>query len=223
VPSLINRRRAIALCAAGAASSLLAPVEAKPEKYGLDDISRTIPPRGRVPCPDIELVKYRGEHLPYRQVARVFEGFVARLKRFEAIVAKVGKETYGRAPSHLVHMGAFNCRRIKTYPSWLSEHGLGNAIDVEGFDFPALKRDESLPEGVPKVFRGAFAVRVHPHWKRQTGLTAVHARFLRELAKATIARRDIFRVLLGPHYPGHHNHFHFDCAPWRIVDGFEPD
>ena len=131
--------------------------------------------------------------------------------------------TYGRAPSHLIHMGTFNCRRIKAYPSWLSEHALGNAIDLEGFDFPGLKKGQDLPEGVPRVFRGPFAVRVSPHWKRRKGLTAVHARFLRALAKAVISRKNIFRVALGPHYPGHHNHFHFDCAPWRIVDGFEDD
>jgi hypothetical protein len=33
-----------------------------------------------------------------------------------------------------------------------------------------------------------------------------------------VARDDIFRVLLGPAFPGHKTHFHFDVAPWRLVD-----
>lgn len=222
VPS-IDRRHLLGLAVTGVWLSSPTDARAKREPYGLDDESRRIPGRGPVRCPDVPIIKHRGTHIRYRQVARVYEGFVERLARFEEIVEAVSVATYGRAPSHLVHMGTFNCRRIKAYPSWLSEHALGNAIDVEGFDFPGLTKGQRLPEGVPRVFRGPFAVRVSPHWKRRKGLTAVHARFLRAVAEATIARKDIFRVALGPHYPGHHNHFHFDCAPWRIVDGFEDD
>jgi BirA family biotin operon repressor/biotin-[acetyl-CoA-carboxylase] ligase len=36
-----------------------------------------------------------------------------------------------------------------------------------------------------------------------------------------IGRDDVFRVLLGPGYPGHDTHFHFDMAPWRMVQIFE--
>jgi len=204
---------------------MIRPTEAAAKRapYGLDDLSRRIPERGPVRCPDVPIVKYRGTHLPYRQVARVYEGFAKRLARFEKVIERVSIATYGRAPSHLVHMGTFNCRRIKTYPTWLSEHALGNAIDLEGLDFGPLKKGQSLPDGVHHVFGGPFAVRVSPHWKRRPGLTAIHARFLRALAKATLDEKHLFRVALGPHYPGHHNHFHFDCAPWHIVEGFEDD
>ncbi|MCA9618614.1 MAG: extensin family protein [Myxococcales bacterium] len=216
------RRQLLSLAAVAGTSLLASDGAAKRKAYGLDDVSRRIPERGPVVCPELPIVKYRGTHVPYAKLARVYEGFVERLVRFEAIVRRVAEASYGRAPSRLVHMGTFNCRRIKTYPSWLSEHALGNAIDFEGVDFPPLARDASLPEGVPEVFRAPFAVRVSPHWKGR-GLTAVHARFLRVLATAVIAEEDLFRVHLGPHFPGHHNHFHLDCAPWSIVDGFEAD
>lgn len=219
----IHRRHLLGIAVSSLWLGSSSRADAKREPYGLDEESRRIPRHGPVRCPDVPIVDYRGTHIPYRQLARVYEGFAERLARFEKVVRQVSLATYGRAPSHLVHMGTFNCRRIKAYPTWLSEHALGNAIDVEGLDFPALRDGQELPEGVPSVFRGPFAVRVSPHWKRRKGLTAVHARFLRALAEATLARKDIFRVALGPHYPGHHNHFHFDCAPWRIVDGFEDE
>jgi hypothetical protein len=139
----------------------------------------------------------------------------------EKEIAALATETYGRAPRRLVHLGTFSCRRIRKYPEWISEHGLGNAIDVAGFDFAALDRKANLPEGVPRVFRHAFPVRVLRHWKATSGLTKIHRSFLRRLAERLVARRDIFRVLLGPSFPGHDNHFHFDCAPFRMVDIFD--
>ena len=195
----------------------------KEEEYGLDKISRRVPRRGRLKCPEVELEIYRGEHIRYAQAAKVYVGFVKRLAKMEKVASAVATEVYGRAPSRLVHMGTYSCRRIRAYPTWISEHALGNAIDIEGFNFPALKRGDKLPPGVPRALRHAFAVRVQRHWKAKRGPTKLHAAFLRAFARRLIKRKDIFRVLLGPAFPGHHNHFHFDCAPWRIVDVFEED
>jgi len=36
-----------------------------------------------------------------------------------------------------------------------------------------------------------------------------------------IGRQDLFRVVLGPAWPGHHNHFHLDFAPYRVVEVFK--
>jgi hypothetical protein len=191
------------------------------DHYPLDDISRRIPRRGPLKCPDVELVNYRGKHIRYTGLARVFVGFPERLALMEQVACAVAVEIYGRPPSRLQHMGTYVCRRIAAYPTWLSEHALGNAIDLEGFNFAQAKRDQPLPEGVPKALGGPFSIRLARHWKSSRGYGAVHARFLRSFARRLIARKDIFRVLLGPHYPGHHNHFHLDVAPWRIVDGFE--
>jgi hypothetical protein len=44
---------------------------------------------------------------------------------------------------------------------------------------------------------------------------------LKTLARRLIGRKDVFRVLLGPGYPGHQNHFHFDMAPFTMVQIFE--
>lgn len=197
--------------------------EEEEEEYGLDDISRRVPRRGPLKCPEVELVIYRGKHLRYAQQAKVYVGFSKRLAKMEKVARSAAIEVYGRAPRRLVHMGTYSCRRIKAYPTWLSEHGLGNAIDLEGFNFGALKRGDELPAGVPRALRGPFAVRLLRHWKAKRGPAKLHAQFLRLFAKRLIARKDIFRVLLGPAYPGHRNHFHLDCAPWRIVDVFDKD
>ena len=48
----------------------------------------------------------------------------------------------------------------------------------------------------------------------------IHRTFLRTLAQRIIDEPRLFRVALGPAWPGHRNHFHFDCAPYRLVEVF---
>ena len=214
----------LALAAASTALAIAPRVGAGDEDhYPLDEISRRVPRRGPLRCPDVELVDYRGKHIRYTGLARVFVGFAKRLAKMEKVACDVGVEIYGRPPSRLQHMGTYACRRISAYPTWISEHALGNAIDLEGFDFGQAPRGGELPEGVPKALRGPFAVRLVRHWNGNHGYAELHARFLRTFARRLSARQDIFRVLLGPAFPGHHNHFHLDVAPWRIVDVFEDE
>jgi hypothetical protein len=189
--------------------------------YLLDPLSRTIPARGPVQCPKVDLVDHRGDTVRFSPPARVFSGFSERLTRLERVVADVGVEVYGRAPLRIVNLGTFNCRRMTSYPDWVSEHGLGNAIDVAGFDFGPLPKDGKLADGLHKAFKGPFEVRLDKHWNAKIGITAVHARFLKTLARRLIARKDVFRVLLGPGYPGHADHFHFDMAPFRLVEIYD--
>ena len=191
------------------------------DAYALDEISREIPPKGKVVCPKVELVRYEGDVLRYHKPVKVFVGFAERLGRFEAVVRDVATEVYGRAPTKIVHMGTYNCRRIGGYPHLLSEHGLGNGIDVAGFDFARAPAGSAPPDGLPKALKRKFQVRMKKHWSSTSATGAVHARFLRTLAERLIARRDVFRVLLGPAWPGHRNHFHFDMAPFRLVAVFE--
>lgn len=195
--------------------------------YPLDTISRTVPPRGRLRCPKVPLTTYRGDVVRYHHPVRVFTGFVPRLRRFEEVVRDVAVEIYGRAPRRIVHLGTYNCRRIAAYPEMLSEHALGNGIDVAGFDFGRLPRGVKAPAGMPSRYRHPFSIRLAKHWDAK-GRRRIHGRFLRELARRLIQRPDIFRVLLGPGYPGHRNHFHFDCGPYRYVaigetESGEPD
>jgi hypothetical protein len=184
--------------------------------YPLDSLERTTSTKGRLKCPNLPKVKYRGRHLRYHKPTLVYSEFLGRLERFEKIVAETATEFYGRAPRRLKHIGTYNCRRIRKFPDLLSEHALANAIDVEGFDFgPAPKGARgSLPH---KRLRRSFRVRVADHWKRDKGVAAIHSRFLRTLVDR-LQEQKLFRVMLGPAWPGHHDHFHFDMAPYELVE-----
>jgi hypothetical protein len=207
------------------ALALHCPAAALPEPpeppYALDMMARTVPATGPLKCPEIDLSDYKGDIVPLSSTTKVFTGFRDRLKEFEKIARDSGIETYGRPPSQIVHLGTYQCRRIAAYPDWLSEHALGNAIDIAGFDFGPLPKGASLPSGLPGAFKNGFEVRVLSHWKAKSGDAAAHAGFLKTVAQRLIARKDIFRVLLGPGYPGHANHFHFDIAPFRMVEIYD--
>lgn len=189
--------------------------------YPLDDLPRRVSEQGKIACPKVDLVRYKGRHLKLHSPVRVFAGFAPRLEKFEQVVQQLALEVYGRPARLTRHIGTLNCRRIRLWPTYLSEHGIANAIDVAGFDFGPAKKSDKLPAGLPKALRKGFQVRVKAHWTATDPVGAVHNHFLRTLATRLIERPDIFRVLLGPAYPGHHDHFHFDCAPWRLVEIFE--
>ena len=188
--------------------------------YPLDAIPRVLEHGQELPCGHAELVSYRGSRMRLGKPGRVHPAFVAKLEGLEAIIETTAREVYGRAPTKLVHLGTQACRRMRRYPTWVSEHALGNAIDLAGFDFGPLPRSERVPDGVPAALRRAFSVRVDAHWNGTGGVASVHARFLRTLAARLIARPDLFRCVLGPAYPGHHNHLHLDFAPYRVVEVF---
>jgi hypothetical protein len=211
----------VVLAAALSAPAAADPTPPAPPAYGLDSVARSAPSAGDLPCPKVDLVDYRGDVVRYTAPIRVYTGFVARLAAFERIVRDVGIEVYGRAPQRVVQLGGYSCRRMRTYSGWLSEHALGNAIDVQGFDFGHLPKDAKLPAGLDRIFANGFEVRVLGHWGKKVGHAAVHARFLRTLAQRLIGRDDVFRVLLGPGYPGHANHFHFDMSPFRLTQIFD--
>jgi hypothetical protein len=234
--------RTASLCLTAAAALAVAPSAARAEKeidapgadasladtydlddYELDGTSRAVSPRGRLRCPEVDLVRYRGAIVRYSGALRVHPAFKERLQLFEEVVREVAIEVYGRAPRRIVHLGSYNCRRIRRFPDMMSEHGLGNALDVAGFDFGRATKGTALPAGVPRKLRRPFKVRVLDHWRGKGKIGAVHARFLHTLGKRLIERKDIFRVLLGPAWPGHDNHFHFDCSNYRLVAIFESD
>jgi hypothetical protein len=181
--------------------------------YVLDAIPREVPVRGRLRCPG-ERVSYRGTHVRYHKPVSVNPAFIPRLVRFEALLVEVAREHYGRAPVRLVHIGAYNCRRTRGYPDLLSEHALGNALDVEALRFAPVRRAERRQ--TPRALRKGFIVSVLRHWSADPEAKSRHAAFLRALTRRLL-EDDIFRVLLGPAFPGHRNHFHFDMAPYRLV------
>jgi hypothetical protein len=100
----------------------------------------------------------------------------------------------------------------------VSEHALGNALDVLGFDFGPATKDEPLLEELPPHLRHSFQVRVAKHWSAQKGVGSVHARFLALLTDRLSERDDIFRSMFGPGHGGHDDHLHLDVSPWSYVD-----
>jgi hypothetical protein len=191
-------------------------------EYPLDAQPRVLPPHSKLPC-DVPLATYRGEHVRFSSAARVYPAFVDKLRAFEAVLVEQAVAHYGRAPRVVVHLGTQSCRRMRLYPDWVSEHALANAIDVAGFDFGPLPAKASVPEGLPRALRYGFSVRIDKHWHARGAVGELHSRFLHDLAHALIARPDIFRVVLGPAYPGHKNHFHLDYAPYRVVEVFDDE
>jgi hypothetical protein len=188
--------------------------------YELDAIDRFVEPSRsrRVRCAPENMVSYRGEAIRYQSPVSVNPVFRERLRRFELVVAEVATEVYGRPPRRIQHYGAYSCRTSRNRSHRLSEHALGNAIDVVGFDFgPVSRKDSSFLEQ-PKRLRGPFVVTIARHWgKTGDPLAETHARFLRTLTERLLARDDVFRGFVGPGHPGHDDHLHFDVAPWRYV------
>ncbi len=179
------------------------------EPYPLDGERRELG-RGRDACPAVQLVEYGGEVIPYHKPVKVSPFFRERLIYFEEVVARVAIRHYGRPPAKLRHFGGYVCRKIDKRKPKMSEHGLGNALDVGGFIF------EPAP-GVSGPKGEGFTVWLEAHWDGGEGIADVHARFLRELARELALRPDIFRGMIGPHAPGHDDHFHLDMAPTRYM------
>jgi hypothetical protein len=189
------------------------------DAYELDSVDRFIEDStGRLECSGDSMIDYGGTHVRYYGPVRINPLFQVRLVRFEEVVSEVAVEFYGRAPRRIRHMGAYSCRVSRNRTHRLSEHALGNAIDIAGFDFGPAGKDDTLAPGAPARLRYAFEVRVARHWSARRGApAATHSLFLQALAQRLVERRDIFRVALGPSHRGHHDHLHFDMSPWRYV------
>lgn len=183
------------------------------DTYALDLVPR-FTEGGRIECSADVMVRYRSRALRYS--ATVHPAFVERLERFEQVVTELAVQHYGRAPRRLQHRGGFACRSLRTRRERISEHALGNALDFQGLDFGPLPRRSIAPADMPRQLRSAFRVRVLEHWSPARARDAHHARFLHELADA-LAERSVFRGIVGPPRPRHHDHLHLDAAPWRYA------
>jgi hypothetical protein len=185
------------------------------ERYALDDIARRLDANTAVTCDASALQKYKGTNLAYAGSVLVDPAFVARLTRFEAIVNEVAIQIYGRTPSKLVHAGAYACRKSRNRATRLSEHALGNALDIVGFSFAGATKAQR--GAAPKAAQGAFKVTVSRHWDAErSDASRLHRQFLRTVAERVV-EADVFRVALGPSHPGHADHLHFDMSPWNYT------
>jgi hypothetical protein len=184
--------------------------------YPLDRLRRSSKQGGAMSCPKLDLRKFRGQQLQFLPAAKVVEPFRERLLELERVVREVSVRVYARPPSAILVAASYGCRSVRGRQRRLSEHALGNAIDIAGFRFsPAAS---SQARGMPAALAQGFDVRVDQDWKgRGTALRRRHSRFLHELT-AALVKRDIFRTLLGPAHRDHADHFHFDMAPQHYVD-----
>lgn len=188
------------------------------DPYALDAVDRWLEPGVKLKCDRSQLKSYRGTSLRYYGAVLVSPSFQERLVRFEEVVREVSREVYGREPQRIRHLGAFACRSTRNRSRLMSEHALGNALDLSGFDFGSATKATPLPEGLPKALRHSFQVRVGRHWAATSGVGAVHSRFLTTLAERLQQRPDVFRSMFGPGHGGHDDHLHLDVSPWRYVD-----
>jgi hypothetical protein len=189
------------------------------DAYALDRVERRLQPGEKVTCDPKAMVRYTGTHLRYAGPLLVSEHFKERLARFEAVAASVAREVYGREPRRIRHFGAYSCRATRNRKHVVSEHALGNAVDVVGFDFGPAAKATPLHDELPRALRHPFQVSVARHWTADKGAAAViHARFLSELTARLREHPDIFRSMFGPGHGGHDDHLHLDASPWRYVD-----
>jgi hypothetical protein len=118
----------------------------------------------------------------------------------------------------VLNAGGYYCREVRHRADRLSEHALGNAIDIVGFDFGPMLAEagENPARELPESLKAGFSVRIERHWQATAGVAARHAAFLDALASA-LDERDVFRTLLGPGHATHGTHFHFDMAPYAYT------
>lgn len=184
--------------------------------YPLDGLARDVR-RAKVQCPELGFVPFAGRAVRFEPEVRSVPAFRERLLVLERIASEVAARVYGRHPSAILVAASYDCRPVTGNRRRLSEHALGNAIDVRGFRF-APGRAATPGAALPIPLDVGFEVSVAKHWKaRGDAVARRHARFLAELTGALLAE-DLFRTLLGPAHPEHHDHFHFDMAPSRFVN-----
>jgi hypothetical protein len=181
--------------------------------YPMDSLARNVA-QGQLDCPNVELTDFSGVAIQFSPAARVIEPFRQRLLELEAVVNSVALRFYGRAPRSIRVSGSYGCRSVSGKNKRLSEHALGNAIDISSFQFAPSTDWPAVATPLP----GAFEIRIDRHWKAKGDpALQLHARFLDQLTRVLIERR-VFRTLLGPSHPDHADHFHFDMAPESYID-----
>jgi hypothetical protein len=185
------------------------------DAYPLDGIERDLPDGAPAQCPpELHVVSYRGERVPFSSSVQVVEPFVAKLRALENIVAELGTMHFGRAPDRLLHYGARACRTVRGSSRRLSEHALGNALDLSGFEWKRTRATSTQPA------QPAIRVLISRDWQIPTNPEDKDAERRHTFLKALvdrITREDIFRGVIGPGREGHADHLHLDQAPWSYT------
>ena len=158
--------------------------------------------RGKVVCHAPQGVRlYRGRTgLDFRG-PKVNCAMALRLMTFEKVLQEEAMRAFREPVKRISMWGSYQCRRMANYPTWVSEHSFGNAIDLGGVVLKSGKvitvLKDFVKKGRPMTAKGRF-------WNR--------------LAKR-LYREKVFSVVLTPNFDKlHHNHLHLDGAPYT-ADG----
>ena len=180
------------------------------DTYALDAISRDLAEGEVAGChASVQVIDYRGDVIRYQTPVKIAAPFADKLRAFERSVSELARKHYGRAPDRLLHFGARACRSVRGNGRRLSEHALGNALDLTGFQW--LKARPNVVTSYPH----AFTVTIDRHWlaRSQHHDDERHRAFLHELVER-IRSQNSFRGVIGPGREGHADHLHLDQAPW---------
>jgi hypothetical protein len=184
---------------AGTDAPFVLPVSPASTPYALDGLPRTSE-LAAAGCPHIPLEDHVGDPIPWRPAFRITPVFAPSVRALEAVVASTAREVYGCAPTVLLSASGYRCTTVRGRPERISEHALGNAIDLRGIELD----DETT-------------ITVRDHWHAHPGDDPRHARFWRLLV-VHVTERAIFRGIIGPPDPDHLDHLHFDRGPSTFVD-----
>ena len=166
--------------------------------YALDGLARegTFVAAG---CPEVPLVDRAGEPVPWQPALRIHPAFEPAVRALERAIVETSLEVYGVAPIRALSASTYRCRTIRERPERVSEHALGNAIDLRGIVLPDERE-----------------ITVREHWRAASPADAMHARFWHALV-TRVLERAIFRGVIGPPTAHHLDHLHFDLGPSRFV------
>ncbi len=135
--------------------------------------------------------------VPLVRPATMSCALATRFDRFEReVIQPVAADELGKRVTRVDHLGSYSCRNQSGTRGRLSQHALGQAIDVSGF---------RLSDG--------STVSVERDWHN----SGRKGEFLRQLARRACR---YFSVVLTPSSNAdHYNHFHFDIGPGKLCSG----
>jgi hypothetical protein len=161
-------------------------------------------PSGWFQCGAAQVVRYkRGpDQIRYSTSPKMTCQMALALPQFERIVQEEAERHFGKSVVKIRQRGTYNCREIKAYPGWVSQHSFANALDVSEF-----------------TLKGGKVITVEDHYGREeVAPDKDESRFLRAVAHR-LYDEDVFSSVLTPRFDrAHRNHFHFDMASFR-TDG----
>ena len=152
--------------------------------------------KGRLACNVLDGVQVlRGATgVKYNRPPHVSASFAVKLAAFEATVQEVAGIWFNQRVARIEHLGTYVCRSVAGANGRISQHAIGNAIDISAF---------VLKNGVRVSVKRDFVLANQPVQK-----AAQH--FLREVVER-LREEGTFGVVLTPDWDAsHRDHLHLD-------------